>query len=97
MSELTGILRKVQWLLMNQLLGFCYVISINEASEHHDILKGPSVSPSSAPLATSVSNSHRRWQKHFLPHAAPVALSTSFSCSCYCYITSGSLSKSIPN
>ncbi|CAN6569927.1 unnamed protein product [Malus baccata var. baccata] len=75
MSELTGILSKVQWLLMNQLLVFCYVISITEASEHYDLLEGPSVSPSSAPLAASVSHSHRRWQKHFLPYAAPVALS----------------------
>ncbi|KAM1668346.1 hypothetical protein FF1_047205 [Malus domestica] len=87
MSELTGILNKVQWLVMNQLLLFCYVISVTEASEPYGLLKAPSVSLSSAPLAAPampnlplpatlpVSHYHRRWQKHFLPHAAPVALS----------------------
>ncbi|KAM1166509.1 hypothetical protein ACFX1T_025706 [Malus domestica] len=60
---------------LGSLLVFCYVISITEASEHYDLLEGPSVSPSSATWAASVSHSHRRWQKNFLPHAAPVALS----------------------
>ncbi|BFG23855.1 hypothetical protein CerSpe_101290 [Prunus speciosa] len=77
MSELTGILKKVRWLSMKYLLLFCYVISIIDAAPSISPMGAPWPAPDmpNLPLLADLPVSHKHWQKHFLPRAAPVALS----------------------
>ncbi|PQQ21911.1 proline-rich receptor-like protein kinase PERK3 isoform X2 [Prunus yedoensis var. nudiflora] len=77
MSELTGILKKVRWLSMKYLLLFCYVISIIDAAPSISPMGAPWAAPDmpNLPLPADLPVSHKHWQKHFLPRAAPVALS----------------------
>ncbi|VVA21186.1 PREDICTED: receptor [Prunus dulcis] len=72
-----GILKKVRWLSMKYLLLFCYVISIIDAAPSISPMGAPWAAPDmpNLPLPADLPVSHRHWQKHFLPRAAPVALS----------------------
>lgn len=72
-----GLLKKGEWLLMIQLLLFCCVIYVADASVPYGLLKAPSVSPISSPLAapTRVNHPLPVNVRHFMLRGAPMALS----------------------
>ncbi|KAK9950647.1 hypothetical protein M0R45_006124 [Rubus argutus] len=72
-----GLLKKGEWLLMIQLLLFCCVIYVTDASVPYGLLEAPSVSPISSPLAapTRVNLPLAVNVRHFMLRGAARALS----------------------
>ncbi|XP_059659398.1 proline-rich receptor-like protein kinase PERK15 [Cornus florida] len=77
----TGVLKKVQWLILKQLLILCYVFYITDADLPDNVFKAKLLSPTSGPLAAPAISDlplpanlplfHKPHWKQFSPHGAP--------------------------
>uniref|UniRef100_A0A5B6ZIR2 Putative proline-rich receptor-like protein kinase PERK15 isoform X2 n=1 Tax=Davidia involucrata TaxID=16924 RepID=A0A5B6ZIR2_DAVIN len=77
-SNGSGVLKKVQWLMLKQLLVLCYVLYITDADLPDNVLEAQLLSPTplaapaipDLPLPANLPLFHKAHWKHFSPHGA---------------------------
>ncbi|KAA8543021.1 hypothetical protein F0562_021484 [Nyssa sinensis] len=76
-SNGSGALKKVQWLMLKQVLVLCYVLYITDADLPDNVLEAQLLSPTGAPLAAPAIPDlplplfHKPHRKQFSPHGVP--------------------------